>query len=90
MIYQVLIRPRVCSKPQRRHQSGLLNHLNTILIIYYTQVELPVENTEFIIMLMFSILKNSRLRDRELYAVDIFEIEILKKLVNLVLSQKLC
>ena len=74
----------------RAFAQTLQNHLKTILIIYYTQADLPVNNTDFVIALLFSILKNSRLRDRDFYAADAFETEILKKLVNLVLYQKLC
>ncbi len=63
--------------------------LNQILISYYTKISLPVENVEFIITLMFSILKNHLIRDGGFYNFKNYETEILDKLIILVLHQKL-
>jgi AcrR family transcriptional regulator len=64
-------------------------NLSKIFMVYYTSIGLPVDNVEFIITLMFSLLKNHLIRDGEFYNVVNYEEDILKKLIDLVLYQKL-
>lgn len=65
------------------------NNLNQMLTAYYTKTELPINNIEFIVTLMFSILKNRLVRDSGFYDFNNYENEILKKLITLIMYQKL-
>ena len=65
------------------------NILNNVLIIYYSKTGLAVGNAEFIISLMFSILKNRLVRNGGFYDFDNYKQQILDKMIDLVLYQKL-
>lgn len=68
---------------------SIQNDLNKTLIVYYTKSELPVSNVEFVIVMIFSILKNLLAHDDRFYKSNSNKRNAIQQLTDLVLHQRL-
>lgn len=68
---------------------SIQDDLNKTLIVYYTKSELPVSNVEFVIVMIFSILKNRLAHDDRFYKSSAHKRDVIQQLTDLVLHQRL-
>ena len=73
----------------QRFANNIQDDLNKTLIIYYTKSELPVSNVEFVIVMIFSILKNRLAHDDRFYKSNAHKSNVIQQLTDLVLHQRL-